>query len=76
MREEQEEEGVEEPWYIKVDDEGEVDTPVFKPQGITHVHTHTHSRTHIHIHTDTHTQTHTRTPRQMSLLFRAMDMAM
>ena len=33
LREEQEEEGVEEPWYIKVDDEADSSVPVFRPQG-------------------------------------------
>ena len=35
MCEEQDESGVEEPWYIKVEGEGEgqLDVPVFRPQG-------------------------------------------
>lgn len=32
MMEEQEEMKVEEPWYIKIDGEGEVNVPVYKPQ--------------------------------------------
>ena len=40
MREEQDESGLEEPWYIKVEGEGEgqLDVPVFRPQGLRFSH--------------------------------------